>query len=182
MIRLINNEFIKLRKIRIIFSQCIFLIVIYLMKRLSDENLFDLVFNLIPFIGIYTCILFSNIIVGEIDNGSFRYYLTKPFKRYKIYLSKAICIFIYITFSILLVVLFTELLMTEFNINFITKYFIYSIPIYFIGIYNLYLSTILRNHSLVLGLSIFTLSFSLIISQFFFGLEFNIIEYTFYHI
>lgn len=179
MIKLIRNELIKVKKIKLFFSQLLFLITIYIMKRYSNNNIFDLVYNLIPFLGIFTAILFSGTIVSEIDNGSFRYYLTKPFKRYKIYLSKVIVILIYITFSLLLITSFTCLISSKIDINFILKYYLYSLPVYFIGIFTLYLSTIIKSHSFVVGLSIFTISFSLILSQLLFGINFNIIEYTF---
>ena len=126
MIKLIRNEFIKVKKIKLFFSQLLFLITIYIMNHYSNNNIFDLVYNLIPFLGIITAILFSGTIVSEIDNGSFRYYLTKPFKRYKIYLSKVIVILIYITFSLLLITSFTCLISSKSDINFILKYYLYS--------------------------------------------------------
>ena len=179
MIKLIKNEFLKVKKIKLLFTQLLFLITIYFMYKYINKDLIDLVYNIIPFLGIMTSILFSGIIIGEIDNGSFRYYLTKPFKRYKIYLSKLITIFIYISFSIFLITIFTCYLKHNYSVNFIINYYIYSIPVYFIGVYTLYLSTIFKNYSFVVGLSIITISFSLIISQILFGININIIEYTF---
>lgn len=179
MINLIRNEFIKVKKTKLLFSQVLFLIAVYLMKKYGEKSLFDLVYNIIPFIGIFTCIFFSGTIVSEIENGNFRFYLTKPFKRWKIYLSKLFVILIYITISIVLISLFTCLLESNFKIRFILKFFVYSLPVYFIGFFSLYLSTILKSFSLVIGISIFTISFGLIISQVLFGISFNIIEYTF---
>ena len=179
MIKLVRNELIKVKKIKLLFSQVLFLIAVYMMKRYGEKSLFDLVYNIIPFIGIFTSIFFSGTIVNEIENGNFRFYLTKPFKRWKIYLSKLITILIYITISVLLIALFTCFLERNLDIKFILKFFVYSIPVYFIGFFSLYLSTIFKSFSLVIGISIFTISFGLIISQVLFGINFNIIEYTF---
>ena len=85
------------------------------MKKVSDKSLFELSINLIPFICIINSILFGGIISSEIENGNFRYYLTKPYKRWKIYLSKLIMIIIYTSLTILLIIFMCCLL--EFNIN-----------------------------------------------------------------
>ena len=139
----------------------------------------DLIFNLIPFIGIVVSILFSGSICGEVENGTLRYYLTKPYKRWKIYLSKFICIYLYITFTIIIINSFSFIILKTYDLHHLLKYFVYSIPIYFIGSFSLYLSTKFKSQSLCVGISIFLLSFSLIISQVLFGYDFNIIEYTF---
>ncbi len=179
MIKLINNEFIKTRRIKIIFSEIIILISIFIMNKYSDKFLLDLIFNLIPFIGIIVSILFSGSICSEIENGTLRYYLTKPYKRWKIYLSKFICIYIYITITIIIINSFAFIITNTFDLKYLFKYYIYSIPIYFIGSCVLYLSTKLKSQSLCVGICIFLLSFSLIISQVLFEYDFNIIEYTF---
>lgn len=179
MIKLINNEFNKIKKSKLLFSQLLFIITLFIMKKLSDDNLLNLSYNLIPFIGIIVSIFYGGIISSEIENGTFRQYLTKPIKRWKIYLSKLISIFIYITITIILIIIFTFLLSKTFEFKHIIKYFVYSIPIYFIGVFTLYLSTKFKSVSLSVGISIFTLSFSLIISQIFFGININIFEYTF---
>ena len=63
--------------------------------------------------------------------------------------------------------------------KYLYKYFLYSIPIYFSGFLVLYLSTVLKSQALCVGLSIFIVSFSVIISQLLFGFEIRFIEYTF---
>ncbi len=178
MIKLINNEFNKIKKSKLFFSQILFILSLFIMKKVSDNDLLSLSYNLIPFIGVIVSIFFGGIISSEIENGTFRQYLTKPVKRYKIYLSKLISIFIYITLTIILIILFTFLLSKTISLRHIIKYFVYSIPVYFIGVFTLYLSTKFKSVSLCVGISIFTLSFSLIISQLFFGINVNIIEYT----
>ena len=179
MIKLIRNEFIKIKKSKLIFTQILFLITIIIVKKYSSKSLFDLSFNLIPFISIMISILFGGIISKEIENGNFRYYLTKPYKRWKIYLSKLITIIIYASITILLIILFSCILEKSIDKTYIFSFIKYSFPVYFMCFYVLYLSTIFKSHSLSVGLSIFTISFSLIISQVLFGIEFNIIEYTF---
>ena len=179
MIKLINNEFIKTRRIKIIFSEIIILISIFIMNKYSDKFLLDLIFNLIPFIGIIVSILFSGSICSEIENGTLRYYLTKPYKRWKVYLSKFICIYLYITITIIIIIFASFIITNFFDLKILSKYFVYSIPVYFIGSYVLYLSTKFKSQSLCVGICIFLLSFSLIISQLLFGYNFNIIEYTF---
>ena len=112
MIKLINNEFIKVKKIRILFTYILLIISLIIMDKYSDKNILDLSYNLIPFIGIITSIIYGGIINGEIDKGTFRYYLTKPYKRWKIYASKMISIIIYIVLSIL-IVCFTSLIINN---------------------------------------------------------------------
>ena len=179
MIKLINNEFIKIKRSKLIFTQIIFIIIIYIMKKVSSNDLLNLSYNLIPFVGIMVCILFGNTISGEIENGTFRFYLTKPFKRWKVYLSKFICINIYIILTLLIIIICTSIFSKNYNYDYFIKYIIYSIPVFFIGSFVLYLSSNFKNNSFIVGVSIFILSFSLILSQVLFGLEFNFVEYTF---
>ena len=179
MMRLIKNEFIKTGKYKIMLSYIILIIVIVLMDKYSSKSILDLIFNLIPFIGIIVSILYSGTICNEIESGTFRYYLTKPFKRWKIYLSKYICILLYITITIIIVNNVSFVIVRNIDINILGKYFIYSIPIYFIGTLSLYLSTKFKSQAFCVGLCVLLLSFSLIISQVLFGYDFNFIEYTF---
>lgn len=180
MIGLINNEFNKVKKSKLIFSQIIIVISIYIMYRVSDKDIKDLVFNLIPIIGLFVCIFFSGSICGELERGNLRYYLTKPIKRWKIYLSKLICIYIYIYISLLLIIIMTCIIKNGIDAVFIGKYMTYSIPIFFMGVFVLYLSTKVKSQSFCTGFCIFILCFSLIISQVLFGIKFYIIEYTFF--
>jgi ABC-type transport system involved in multi-copper enzyme maturation permease subunit len=94
MIKLINNEFKKIGFFKLCFPFIIFLIVIILIFEVTDDmkNTID---NLIPFVGIMVSIIFSGIISNEIENGTIRFYLTKPISRNKIFQSKFITIIIY---------------------------------------------------------------------------------------
>ena len=179
MIKLINNEFIKVKKSRILFTYILLIISLIIMDKYSNKNILDLSFNLIPFIGIITCILYGGTINGEIDKGTFRYYLTKPYKRWKIYFSKIISIIIYLVLSIIVVMITSIIINNGYDGNYISKYIIHSIPLLFISTYLIYLSTIFKSQTMTSTISILTLSFSLIIAQVLFGIEFNFIEYTF---
>ena len=179
MIKLINNEFNKIKKSKIVFIQVLFIIVIYVIHRFTNRNLDDISFNLIQFVGVIICILFSGTISSEIENGQMRYYLTKPYKRYKIYIAKFFSILIYIIINNITIILCVTLINKNINYSYIIKYFEYSIPIVFIGALTLYLSTKFKNSVMVASMSIIILCFSLILAQLFFGYEINIVQYTF---
>ena len=179
MIKLIINEIYKTRISKIIFTYLLIIISLILMNKYGKDNLFDMSYNIIPFIGIFVSLLFSGSICSEIDSGTMRYYLTKPFKRYKVYLSKLITIIIYIMFSYIVVIIITMIIEKSFDYNYCIKYLIHMIPILFMASYILFLSTGFKSHVLVSCVSILTLCFSLTISQLLFGLKVNIIEYTF---
>lgn len=179
MIKLINNELNKVKKSKLLFSQFVLVISLIIMKKVSDKNIIDLSFNLIPFVGIIICLLFGGIISSEIENGNFRYYLTKPYRRWKIYLSKMLCILIYLIITFLVIIISTLIIVNKFDYNYIIKFFKYSIPIVFMSSLIMYISTKFKSQSFCVGLSIFILSFSLIFAQILFGIKINIIEYTF---
>ena len=69
MIKLINNEFKKIGFIKLIFPFIIFLIVIILIFEFTD-NMKNTIYNLIPFVGILTSIIYSGTISNEIENGT----------------------------------------------------------------------------------------------------------------
>ena len=178
MIKLINNEFIKVKKYKIILTYILIIISIILMNKYGKSDIKDMSYNLIPFIGIIISILFSGSICSEIENGTMRYYLTKPFKRYKIYLSKLITILIYVILSYAVITISVSII-SNFDISYFKKYIIYMIPIMFTSSFIMYLSTTFKNHVFVSVFSILILCFSLIISQVLFGIKFNFIEYSF---
>lgn len=178
MIRLINNEFIKIKKVKVIFTYICYIITLIILNKYSDKNILDLSYYLIPVIGVIVSILYGGIISSEKENGSFRYYLTKPYKRWKIYIAKLLCIIIYITISLFIIII-TSCLLYHVDKSYIIKFITYSTPVYFIGFYILYLSTIFKSQTFISGLSIITLTFSLIFAEVLFGIRFNIIEYTF---
>ena len=96
MMNLIKNEFIKLGFKKQFISFIVLTIIIIINYFINNEKLsVDNMFTLIPFIGIIISILFSGIISEEIDFGTFRFYLTKPVNRTKIYISKLLTIIIF---------------------------------------------------------------------------------------
>lgn len=178
MIKLINNEFVKVKKSKLILTEILYIISIIVINKYSDKSIFDLVFNLIPFIGIIVCILYGGIISKERENGNLRFYLTKPVKRWKVYLSKFISIMLYIIVSNIIIVC-TVILINGYDKLFIIKYIKHSIPVFFIGSYILYLSTVFKSQTFSSSFGIITLSFSLLISQLLFGIRITFVEYTF---
>ena len=138
MIKLINNEFNKIKKSKIFFVFLIFIIVIIIMNRLSKKDLFDLSYNLIQFIGVVVSILFSSTICGEIESGNARFYLTKPHKRIKIYFSKLLTIMIYTLMNIIVVIITTMIVKNNYDLLFLVNFFKCSIPLLFIDIYILW--------------------------------------------
>ena len=179
MIRLIINEINKVKISKMLFTYLLLVLSLILINKYSSNNIFDMSFNIIPFIAILISLLFSGSICFEIENGTMRYYLTKPFKRYKVYLSKLIVILLYVLISYLIIIITTSIIANFFDIKYVSKYFIHMIPIFFMSSYILFLSSTFKNHVFVSCLSILTLCFSLTISQVFFGLKINIVEYTF---
>ena len=77
MIKLIINEFIKFGKTKILLTQILFIIVTIVLYKLNYTK--EIIYSYIPFVSIIISILFSGIINKEIEDGTLRYYLTKPF-------------------------------------------------------------------------------------------------------
>ena len=179
MIKLINNELSKVKKRKIVFIELLFIITLILMNKYGKSSLSILSFNLIPFIGVVSSILFSGSICFEIESGTMRYYLTKPYKRWKIYLSKLITIILFVIISILIIVIVTTILENSFDKEYIIKYFKYSVPIIFLSSFILFLSTKYKSQVFVSCTSILTLCFSLMLSQILFGINITFIEYSF---
>ena len=179
MIRLVNNEFNKIKKSKLIFIDILFIISIVVMNNYSDKNILDLSFNLIPFLGLIISILFSSSICGEIENGTMRYYLTKPYRRYKIYLSKLFCIILYCLISISIIIVASTIINGNIDTKYVLKFFVHCIPILLMCSLILCLSTFFKSTVFVSCVSILILCFSLIISQVLFGINIKVIEYTF---
>lgn len=179
MIRLIKNEFKKVKKSKLFFSQILLVISLILINKYSKQNILKLSFNLIPFIGVFLCIFYGGTISGEIENGSFRFYLTKPFKRWKILLSKYLCMFIYVIVTIIIIILCSLIINNKIDYNYLINFMKHCFPLFFMISFVIYLSCKFKNQSVCVGLSILILAFSLIISQLFFGFNINIVEYTF---
>ena len=179
MLRLVINEINKIKLSKIIFTYLLLVISLILINKYSNKNILDMSYNLIPFIGVLISILFSGSICSEIESGTMRYYLTKPFKRYKIYLSKLITIIIYVLFSYLIIIITSSLIASSLDLKYILKYLVHMIPIIFTSSFVLFLSTSFKSHVFVSCASILTLCFSLTIAQVLFGIKVNIVEYTF---
>ena len=179
MIRLINNELIKVGKWKIILSNLLFLTIILIIVKTSDSNIIDTSYRLIPFIGILMCIIFGGTISQEIENGTLRYYLTKPIKRWKIYLSKLITMHIFLIIVLSFIIIIYLIILKRIDKEFIILFIKESSSLFALSSLILFISTIFRNTSISVGISIFIIAFSSIIAQILFGLELNFFQYTF---
>lgn len=177
MIKLIKNEFIKNGKYKLLFSLFFFFIIILIIKEYSD-NFKSTMYSLIPFIGVLGCVYFSGIISNEIENGTFRFYLTKPVSRNNIYISKYFSIIIFLLIICLFIFLI-YMFYCEFSVDDFILYFKYLCPLLLISSLIMFLSVIFKNTSVVVGISVFLLVFSTLLSQVLFGIGFTYIEYTF---
>ena len=170
MIRLVKNEYTKIGHFKLNLPFIIFTIVILIMKEVEGLS-FVKIYSLISFIGLCNCALFGGIISNEIENGTFRIYLTKPVKREKIYLSKYIMMCFY-TFVLSLFIYFMfVLIIRNFESKILFKYLMYTIPLYLLNSIIIFVSTIIRNTAIVVSICIFLLVFSLVIVQILFGLN-----------
>ncbi len=179
MIRLINNELIKVGKWKILLSNLLFLTIILIIVKTSDSNIIETSYRLIPFIGILMCIIFGGTISQEIENGTLRYYLTKPIKRWKIYLSKLITMHIFLIIILSFIIIIYLIILKKIDKEFIILFIKESSSLFVLSSLILFISTIFRNTSISVGISIFIIAFSSIIAQILFGLELNIFQYTF---
>ena len=180
MIKLINNEFVKVGYAKILLSYLVFTIVTLFLYILEDYNLeFEFIYKYVMFIGVYASFLFGGSISNEASKGSFRFYLTKPYKRYKIYLSKLFSIIFYIIFVsfyiIFLYILFTGVI----DIKVIGNFAVYCIPLILHSVLILLFSTIFKSTSLSVGIYIFLVMFGLSISQLLFGYGLDFVSYSF---
>ena len=177
--KLLINEIKKVGIIKLLVSLITFLIVILFIYKTRKEDILSTSFSLIPFVGIYMIIFYGGSVSSEIENGSLKYYLTKPIKRWKIYLSKLLSIYLYLIIIIFYILFIYLVIIDKIDYNFIIKFIKYSIPLFFMATFILFISTSIKNTAVCIGIDIFVLTFSTLISQVFFGIEFNIIEYTF---
>ncbi len=177
MIKLVKNEFIKIGYFKLYLPFVIFSIVILVMKEVESLN-FDKIYSLISFIGLCNCALFGGIISNEIENGTFKMYLTKPVKRKKIYLSKYIMMVFYTFILSIFIYFMFVLIIRNFEIKILFKYLIYTLPLYLLNSMLIFISTIIRNTAIVVSICIFLLVFSLVIVQILFGIDVKIMEYS----
>ena len=121
---------------------------------------------------------------NEFQNGTFKIYLTKPIKRSEILLSKILMMYLIVSIFIALIILSYLTCFIIFKIHFnsyylISKFLLYSIPLFFIATFILFLSLITRSTAVSVGISLFTLLLSGLISEILFGINIKLIEYTF---
>ncbi len=178
MINLIKNEFFKIKISKILLSFAFFLIILLFMNKYSDKKIEELSFNLIPIIGIFLCLFFSGTISSEIQSGTFKYYLTKPASRHKIYVSKLFASFIYSYISVLIILISISLISLKIDLIYYSKYLTYSIPLFFLSSLIIYFSNKFKNTSFTICICILLFSFSLVLSQLLFTIHLNFIEYT----
>lgn len=176
--KLIRNEFTKIGIKKQIISFIILTIILTLNYFINNKNLtVDNLLTIIPFIGVILTILFSGIMSNEIENGTFRFYLTKPVNRYKIYLSKLLTIIIFVVKMLMYTILFYFLINK--NINNVDNFLINSVSLILISTITIFLSTIIKNQSITSSIPILFLTFGLTITELLLRKNIKIIEYTF---
>lgn len=178
MIKLINNEFKKIGPLKLSFPFIIFLIVIIIIYEFND-NMKNTIFSLIPFIGIMISIIFSGIISNEIENGTIRFYLTKPVSRINIYKSKFLTIVIYQIILLSFILFVYSILCKDIDRLYIIKYVKYCSPLLLISAIIILFSIIFKNTSITVGLTIFIIVFGGLITQLLLDIKLSQIEFTF---
>ena len=178
MIKLINNEFKKVGLLKLSIPFVVFLIVIIIIYEFND-NMKNTIFSLIPFIGIMISIIFSGIVSNEIDNGTIRFYLTKPVSRINILKSKFLTIVIYQIILLSFILFIYSVLCKDIDRIYIIKYVKYCSPLLLISSVNILFSILFKNTSITVGLSIFIIVFGGLITQLLLDINVTQIEFTF---
>lgn len=178
MIKLINNEFKKVGILKLSIPFVIFLIVIIIIYEFND-NMKNTIFSLIPFIGIMISIIFSGIVSNEIDNGTIRFYLTKPVSRINILKSKFLTIVIYQIILLSFILFIYSVLCKDIDRTYIIKYIKYCSPLLLISSVIILFSILFKNTSITVGLSIFIIVFGGLITQLLLDINVTQIEFTF---
>ena len=178
MIKLINNEFKKVGILKLSIPFVIFLIVIIIIYEFND-NMKNTIFSLIPFIGIMISIIFSGIVSNEIDNGTIRFYLTKPVSRINILKSKFLTIVIYQIILLSFILFIYSVLCKDIDRTYIIKYVKYCSPLLLISSVIILFSILFKNTSITVGLSIFIIVFGGLITQLLLDINIKQIEFTF---
>lgn len=188
MISLIVNEYKKIKASKIITSVCLIIIsiyiLIYLNRDMSGMELFNLIYRFIPFLSILICVLFAGIVNNEVNKGTFRYYLTKPYYRGKIIISKLLFVYLYIVFiyfvTLVSFIIFVNIFSTfVIDMNMFLLVFRHFIPIFFIGTLCVLLSTFINSLALCTSILFLICLLSTLVSQLLFSVGLSIIEYTF---
>lgn len=180
MIRLIINEIVKCGRVKILTSYFVFTFVTFFIYILN-ENIIEYSYlnSYIMFIGIYASMLFGGIISNEVEKGTIRFYLSKPVKRWKIYLAKLLTIILYILSVMLLLIIIYNLLTREFDTKSILMFLKNCIPLLIHSVLILLFSTCFRSTSLCVGLYIFLIMFGVSIFQLLLSYDIDFILYTF---
>lgn len=178
MIKLINNEYKKVGILKLSIPFVIFLIVIIIIYEFND-NMKNTIFSLIPFIGIMISIIFSGIVSNEIDNGTIRFYLTKPVSRINILKSKFLTIVIYQIILLSFILFIYSVLCKDIDRIYIIKYVKYCSPLLLISSVIILFSILFKNTSITVGLSIFIIVFGGLITQLLLDINITQIEFTF---
>lgn len=178
MIKLINNEFKKVGLLKLSIPFVVFLIVIIIIYEFND-NMKNTIFSLIPFIGIMISIIFSGIVSNEIDNGTIRFYLTKPVSRINILKSKFLTIVIYQIILLSFILFIYSVLCKDIDRTYIIKYVKYCSPLLLISSVIILFSILFKNTSITVGLSIFIIVFGGLITQLLLDINVTQIEFTF---
>ena len=179
MINLIKNELYKVKISKIIASEIFLIVILLIMIKFSSKSVFELSFNLIPFVEILTILIFSGIISGEISSGTFKFYLTKPASRLRIYVSKIGLIMGYSYISILNIAIFSSIFSSKIDLFYLQKLFSYGIPIFLVSAQILYFSAKIRSKSFTICYMTLLISFSLFLTQILLKRGFNFIKFTF---
>lgn len=178
MIKRIKNEYLKIGLLKIVFSIIILSLLTILFYK-YNKNINESIYILITFLGLDICILFSSIISNEYESGTFRFYLTKPVKRYKIFVYKYLSLLIYFIITLLTLYLTYCLLDKSIKIDILKFFLRSSIPIITVLSIIMLISTIIKNSSISTSLTIAIFLLSNLISQILFGFNIRAIQYTF---
>lgn len=178
MIKLVINEFKKIGLLKLTLSFIVFLTIIVIIYEFNDD-MKNTIYNLIPFVGIMTSVLFSGIISNEIENGTFRFYLTKPISRKKIYQSKILTIMVYTSCLLGFIFYVYSILCQNIDKYDFVKFVKYSSSLLIINSVIILLSTLIRNTSLTVGITISLLTFGLLITQLLLDIKLSIVQYSF---
>ncbi len=179
MINLIKNEYIKIGKFKILFPFILFTMIVLFQYHLNKHIIMNNSLFLIPFVSIIMCILFCGIFSTEINEGTFRMYLTKGVSREKVFWAKVISLFILTFILTTYILILYYLIIKSISIKFILKYYVYTIPIYFVNSLTIMLSILVKNIPINLGMCTFFMIFSGTLSEYLFKNNIKFIEYLF---
>ena len=168
----------------------------------AKDTFNDLISYNIVIISILITILAGGIVSNEFQKGTIRLLVIRPSKRWKILLSKFLCIvsliilFSLFTFTLSFIttgiaygfsnllindlsIINNEVVKTSMLVNSLTSLGIQMIPLVFMGLLAFFLSTVINNTALSVGLSIFVIMGQNIATALLMVFGFKYIDYTF---